>query len=1084
MSENKNPSKNRSRPQQRRNLSRDILHVSIQGHDHSLPSHIDDFELRELFSQFDSEVKRAVIISSSQLKAGKVSFKSIPASSKAREALHGKKLPDGSCLNVRYWRKEEDDEKQFPMTPGACLLTPSDSNNDKEDPVLRTLYVKITESQSPNVQSVNKRHLQFHFDSFKNDIESIVGILNGSNGEFAFVRFNSRKVASEAISCLNGSILCGRVLYVSFKRVKPKQKDVTVTVPRKEPILSGLRRAMSSTPVESTGATFTVPRKEAISSVSRKRDMPVGLKGAAGAKSNAAKILKHEYDQIILGSFYEPICTSSEIVSCKQSLLDHFKAMAVCSCDSSPGTSVVSQACLQVSQSRVVTIKIVVGSLITEKGDAVVIPTDRAVSASSYPIAMERPSLITSRFPRNLQNNATELVEIGETACLKAEHLSCSHIIQVLFPSREQMSADNLSHDEVVRNSLTHASQMRFGSVAFPGIKSQMVSSLVACLPAISSATLHTVSIVLQTESEAKMYSTALDLLIPSSGNESKSKSKKSYSEKVQGPTSATALQSPIQQLPSSSDFVWSWRENNGSFIPYTPAVTKALNDAYKQDINSTSFFTIDGTTYSVNFKAMKQTNLLTHGERTIKKSISNNDYNSVIWKYRDDYDCFASYSPGDSAQIEKMFQNGDESSFLVINKRTYGFDFAAMKQINVNTGYERDIAQYKLSSSTIASAEPSKPAFLCNGEVIVNIKGPSSTLAAAKQMLDSKLKSLLFSKTIPYPAGSNQSLLSRILAVAKKHKVSCTVGEGGESGASNVSKQVLTIQGLQALVEKAQTEMQELILNFHVSFDQLPKPDKSDNQYPQEWAAMSPQEQVKFATLSRSSSEFNRVRRRFEETMDQNNYVITKIQQVQNKYLWTRYQQSKVRLHNKDPLMVNEKELFHGTRSNPAETISSSEEGFDMRFSREGMWGQANYFAVKAKYSDTYSYHDNDKQTNEMILAKVLTGDSYSCSPDSSLRMPPLKKQEGAGAGKLQQVRYDSVNGVTHGSQIFMTYANDFAYPAFIITYTPTHITATPRPIRVAPIRVAPPPQSPPPRQPPPLSRQPSKPADSCTIS
>ena len=36
----------------------------------------------------------------------------------------------------------------------------------------------------------------------------------------------------------------------------------------------------------------------------------------------------------------------------------------------------------------------------------------------------------------------------------------------------------------------------------------------------------------------------------------------------------------------------------------------------------------------------------------------------------------------------------------------------------------------------------------------------------------------------------------------------------------------------------------------------------------------------------------------------------------------------------------VNEMELFHGSSFTAPEEIYKSEEGFDMRFSRQGMWG------------------------------------------------------------------------------------------------------------------------------------------------
>ena len=48
----------------------------------------------------------------------------------------------------------------------------------------------------------------------------------------------------------------------------------------------------------------------------------------------------------------------------------------------------------------------------------------------------------------------------------------------------------------------------------------------------------------------------------------------------------------------------------------------------------------------------------------------------------------------------------------------------------------------------------------------------------------------------------------------------------------------------------------------------------------------------------------------------------------------------------------------------------------------------------------------------------------------DSSLKMPPLIE------GKLDQ-RYDSVNGSTVESDLFMIYTNKKAYPEYLVTYS-----------------------------------------------
>ena len=58
---------------------------------------------------------------------------------------------------------------------------------------------------------------------------------------------------------------------------------------------------------------------------------------------------------------------------------------------------------------------------------------------------------------------------------------------------------------------------------------------------------------------------------------------------------------------------------------------------------------------------------------------------------------------------------------------------------------------------------------------------------------------------------------------------------------------------------------------------------------------------------------------------------------------------------------VINEMILFHGTRNTLPSTIYQDEEGFDMRFGRAGMWGNENYFAVNASYSDNFAHYSPD---------------------------------------------------------------------------------------------------------------------------
>eukprot|EP00731_Ephydatia_muelleri_P023417 Em0015g1000a len=153
----------------------------------------------------------------------------------------------------------------------------------------------------------------------------------------------------------------------------------------------------------------------------------------------------------------------------------------------------------------------------------------------------------------------------------------------------------------------------------------------------------------------------------------------------------------------------------------------------------------------------------------------------------------------------------------------------------------------------------------------------------------------------------------------------------------------------------------------------------------------------------------------------------------IRNTWLWERYVQHKKRLHTKNNGVVNEMDLFHGTRNNDPKLIYESEDGFDMRYSAQGMWGMANYFAVNASYSHNYAHVNTATGKREMFLVNVLTGDSYRCASNHSLRMPPHKPS--TGCGQLR-TKYDTVTGFTNDCQVFMTYDNEKAYPAYLIQY------------------------------------------------
>ena len=183
---------------------------------------------------------------------------------------------------------------------------------------------------------------------------------------------------------------------------------------------------------------------------------------------------------------------------------------------------------------------------------------------------------------------------------------------------------------------------------------------------------------------------------------------------------------------------------------------------------------------------------------------------------------------------------------------------------------------------------------------------------------------------------------------------------------------------------------------------------------------------------LTSQSSEFAAIAEKFYKTMP--SAEIRSIERVQNHELWQKYSDRAKRIRN-EPQACREKLLFHGTRHTDPKEIYQGDSSFDTRFSQQGMWGKGNYFAVNASYANSYAHSIHGTENlRKLLVAYVLTGPSYYSDPDSSLMKPPYRSEQVDSKGIRR--RYHSVNGVTGGTTVYITYDNDLAYPAYVITY------------------------------------------------
>jgi len=131
----------------------------------------------------------------------------------------------------------------------------------------------------------------------------------------------------------------------------------------------------------------------------------------------------------------------------------------------------------------------------------------------------------------------------------------------------------------------------------------------------------------------------------------------------------------------------------------------------------------------------------------------------------------------------------------------------------------------------------------------------------------------------------------------------------------------------------------------------------------------------------------------------------------------------------------ANERWLWHGTNNtDPAKIWDGMNAcGFDPRFG-SGYYGNGAYFAVKAKYSDSYAYRKSS-EGRKMFLASVICGESknYGTTLAKTLkRQPQLPSSH-----RRYPDSYDSVLAGPHsGSCMYVIYECEQAMPMYMVSY------------------------------------------------
>lgn len=466
------------------------------------------------------------------------------------------------------------------------------------------------------------------------------------------------------------------------------------------------------------------------------------------------------------------------------------------------------------------------------------------------------------------------------------------------------------------------------------------------------------------------------------------------------------------EQPGAHSADIWEWEDDDGKFRLYEPEKCEDFSLKFQQDPMSSftcSIMTKLGLKeYSINFNTMRQTNISTGNTRQIKRQSMTC---SALWYYTDDKGELVPYTKRQSCEIENAYRSGNKTLIMNINSKRYMLNFTQMKQTNILTVCERKISRKSTSSHVLN----------------FRVRGLKKNLKQAVLDLEEELQAGLIKTSIALPSDSKGTFHSSLRELTDSYMVSASICD-----------KVIHIEGVQGYIDKVTIKIREEKLSYErkvlAQQSNLTTAVSCNVPLPEYWDLQS--EEIALKAVACGTKEWKDV-----ETLMHASLPLVEIktlERIQNKWLWDKYCFSKERMRQQNNGVINERELFHGTSTTPPEKIFKSRQGFDFRFCCRGMWGTGSYFAVNASYSDT-NYAHSTVGGKQLILAKVLTGVTYKSHPDSSLKKPPIKNVKALLCTKSDTFvdeRYDSVSGHTNGSDIYVIYDHEKAYPDYLITY------------------------------------------------
>jgi len=456
--------------------------------------------------------------------------------------------------------------------------------------------------------------------------------------------------------------------------------------------------------------------------------------------------------------------------------------------------------------------------------------------------------------------------------------------------------------------------------------------------------------------------------------------------------------------------YQWSWREDDGKFIPFDPDQNLQVELGYvnqKKTGKMTASVTGDvnknknGFTYEIDFNKMTEVN--TQFMKNFRTIIRKPIHITKNFQWQINIGGGWSLLPQvENCQVELAYFTKKVPEIQIVHLgRPMIIDFATMKEKQFGYLVDRSDGDYESNVVNInrRTTKDEKGVMMINDQDVNSatclLVGPAKALPAGAKWLKLKIQEMTIEEKVTFDNPITPDIADELKLIGAKYDIK--ISHKGDA---------VTLNGVQMPVLQALKDVTHLARNLsNYKFS-----------WPQDW---EPQKELcELKEVRPDTDIWTSVLKTMQQTIP--TAKIVKLERVQNKWQWEKYWFEKERVQRKNNVST-EKLLFHGTRTNTPNLIYDAEEGFDMRYSAAGMWGRASYFAQNASYSHGYAY----KNANffQMFYARVCIGKAHKCDSNNAIIKPP----EG----------FDSVEGLTGNSVVHMLYTFGRAYPEFLITYT-----------------------------------------------